>query len=97
MDGIERGLRVSFDVRIVDAENDGAALMARMKPIEDECSSAPYMKVTCGRGGKADECHDQDSITIAYWRPIATKRLLPRGWVPNRTAQDSATRPASTT
>jgi hypothetical protein len=60
IDGIERGLRVSFDVGIVDAENDGAALVASMKPIEDECSSAPYMKVTCGRGRKADACHAQN-------------------------------------
>jgi len=60
VDGIERGLRVSFGVRIVDAENDGAALVASMQPIEDECSSAPYMKVTCGRGRKADACHAQN-------------------------------------
>src|SRR5438552_3406933 len=31
-----------------------------MKPIEDECSSAPYMKVTGGRGRKADACHAQN-------------------------------------
>src|SRR5438477_131403 len=31
-----------------------------MKPIEDKCSSAPDMKVTCGRGGKADACHAQN-------------------------------------
>src|SRR5260370_6959123 len=96
MDGIERGLRVWFDVSIVDAENDGAALVARMKPIEDECSSAPYMKVTCGRGGKADACHVQDSIRIAYWRPIATKRRLPGRWVPNRTSQNVPPSTAST-
>jgi hypothetical protein len=52
---------LSFGIRIVDAENDGAALVASVKPIEDECSSAPYMKVSCGRGGKADACHAQNS------------------------------------
>jgi len=36
IDGIERGLRVSFDVRILDAENDGAALAPSMQPVEDE-------------------------------------------------------------
>ena len=61
MDGIERGLRVSLDVRIVDAENNGTALVASVKPIEDKCSSAPYMKVACGRGRKADTCHAQNS------------------------------------
>jgi hypothetical protein len=60
VDGIERGLRVPFDVRVVDAENYNAALAASMKPIEDECSSAPDMKVTSGRGRKADACHTQN-------------------------------------
>src|SRR5262245_12983808 len=27
------------------------------------------------------------SKRIAYWRPIATKRLLPGSWVPSRTSQ----------
>src|SRR5256885_723915 len=31
-----------------------------MQPIENECSSAPDMKVTCGRGRKADACHAQN-------------------------------------
>jgi len=59
IDGIEGGLCVSFDVGIVDAENDGTALMASMKPIEDERSSAPYMEVTCGRWRKADAYHGE--------------------------------------
>ena len=58
---IERRPRVSLDVCIVNTKNDRAALVAGMKPIEDECSSAPDMKVTCGRGRKADACHAQKS------------------------------------
>jgi hypothetical protein len=60
VDGIERGLRVPFDVRIVNAENYDTALVASMKPIEDERSSAAYMKVTSGRGRKADACHNSE-------------------------------------
>jgi hypothetical protein len=61
VDGIERGLRVPFDVSIVDAENYDTALVASMKPIEDEGSSAPDVKVTGGRGCKTDACHAQNS------------------------------------
>ncbi len=62
MDGIEKGLRVSFEVRIVDAENDDATtLVASVKPIKNECSSTPYMKVTRGRRRKADAYHAQNS------------------------------------
>ena len=60
VDRIERSLRVPFDVRIVDAENDDTALVAGIKPVEDECSSAPDMKVTCGRRRKADSYHAQN-------------------------------------
>ena len=60
VDGIKRGLRVPFDVRIVNAENYDTTLVAGMKPIEDECSSAPDMKVSSGRGRKADACHNSE-------------------------------------
>ena len=60
VNGIERGLRVPFDVRIIDAQNDDAAMVARIQPIEDESSSAANVKVTCGRGRKTDACHDSN-------------------------------------
>ena len=57
VNGIERGLRVPFDVRIVDAQNDDAAVVARIEPVENKRASAADVKVTCRRGRKADACH----------------------------------------
>jgi len=93
VDGIERGLRVPFDVSVVDAENYDTALPASIKPIENECSSAPDVKVTGGRGRKADARHTQnlkDSLLVpdddeTGFRPTAVFEVVQD--FPSRTAE----------
>ena len=53
-DGIERGLRVALDIRIVDAQDHGAAVVAGIQPIENERSRAADVKIARRRGRKAD-------------------------------------------
>jgi hypothetical protein len=47
-DGIERRLRVAFDVGIVDAQDHRAAIVARVKPVEDERARAADMEKAGG-------------------------------------------------
>ena len=56
---LEMPLRVPFNIRIVDAKDDHAALVARIEPVENKGSSAAYVEVTGRRGRKADTCHTQ--------------------------------------
>ena len=60
VDGIERSLGVPFDIRIVDAEDHRTAMAASIEPIENKGARATYMKVTCGRGRKADTYHTKN-------------------------------------
>jgi hypothetical protein len=61
IDRIERHLRVPLNVGIIDAQNNCAALMAGIEPVEDEGSSAAYVKVARGRWRKAHACHTSSS------------------------------------
>ena len=41
IDGIERGLRVPFDIGVIDAQNHHTAMVASIEPIEDKCAAPP--------------------------------------------------------
>src|ERR1700751_4542650 len=62
VDGIERDLSIPFEVSIVDAKNYRAAVVASVKPVEDESSRAPYVKVPGRRRRKTDACHTKRRI-----------------------------------
>src|ERR1700683_3823268 len=48
-DGIERSLRVALDIGVVNPQDHGAALVARIEPVEDERARAPYVQKSSGR------------------------------------------------
>jgi hypothetical protein len=73
VDGIERDLRVPFEVSIVDAKNYRAAMVASVEPVEDESSRAPYVKVPSRRRRKTDACHTKRRIA----KSDGTMKALP--------------------
>ena len=66
-----------------------------MKPIEDECSSAPYMKVPSGRGRKADACHAQNTKNSSL-TPDQDEGVLPGRLSSDSHAASCGTRTTST-
>src|SRR5258708_7680639 len=51
-DGIERLLRIALNVRIVDAQNHRAVVMACIQPVENECSRTADVKISGWRGSE---------------------------------------------
>ena len=47
-DGVDRGLGVPFDIGVVQAQHDGAAVVAGVEPIENEGAGAADVQVTGG-------------------------------------------------
>ena len=56
-DGIERGLSVALDVGVVDAQHQGAAVVARVQPVKDEGACTADVQIPRGRGGEANSKH----------------------------------------
>ena len=56
-DGIERSLRIAFDVGIVNAQHHGAAVVARVQPVEDEGACTADVQIPRWRGGETDSKH----------------------------------------
>ena len=68
-DRIERCLGIAFDVRIVDAQNHGAAVAAGIKPIENKGPRAADMQIASGGGRKTNSQHGKPSITRVFAAP----------------------------
>ena len=56
-DRVDAGLGVPLDVRIVEPEHHGSAVMAGIEPVEDEGSGTSDVQKTCGRRRKSNAEH----------------------------------------
>src|SRR5579862_8068616 len=52
--GVERGLGVAVDIRVVDAQDHRAAGVTRIKPVENKGARAPDVEEAGGLGCEAD-------------------------------------------
>src|SRR5690242_2827082 len=65
VDGVQRFFRIALEIRVVDAQNHGAAVTTRVQPVEDKSARAADVEKASGRGGKTDAQHGNASITAA--------------------------------
>ena len=53
-DGVDRRFRIALNIGVVEAEDHGAAIPPRIKPIEDESARTAHMEKASGRRRESD-------------------------------------------
>ena len=61
-DGLHRRLGIALDVGVVEAENHGSAVMAGIKPVENEGPGAANVEKPGRRRGKTDSEIEMKSV-----------------------------------
>jgi len=57
VDRLQRRRGIAFDVGVVDAQDDGAAIVAGVEPVEDEGAGAPDVQKAGGGRREANSQH----------------------------------------
>src|SRR5437868_3667709 len=70
---IHRSFCVAFEVSVIQAQNQGAVMVACIQPVENECASAAHVQKS---GGRRSKTH---SWSVTWSRGVGHHRRTPDG------------------